>query len=113
MAQRGKKKKLVKTKVAKSILDNAWGLLKARLLHKGIRHEGTMIEVHEAYTSRTCSNCRVGWHLPKGPKSLGIREYDCPGCGVRQDRDINAARNILRIGRDLLHSQEKEESPIN
>jgi IS605 OrfB family transposase len=94
--------KLVKTKMAKSVLDNGWGVLKTRLSHKAIRHGGKMIEVNEAYTSRTCSNCLIGWNLPKGLKSLAIREYVCPCCGVEQDRDVNAARNILRVGHDSL-----------
>ncbi|MBF0208113.1 MAG: transposase [Oligoflexia bacterium] len=55
--------------------------------------------------------------FPKGLKSLAVREYVCSGCGVRHDRDINAARNILRIGRDSLPNHDgsilllQEESP--
>jgi putative transposase len=95
-------KKLTKTKMAKSVLDNGWGMLKSKISYKVERHGGMMIEVNEAYTSRTCSDCSTGWVLPRGLKSLAVREYTCPCCGVVQDRDINAARNILRIGRDTL-----------
>lgn len=94
--------RMVKTKLAKSVLDNSWSFFKTRIAQKTKHFGGRMIEVNEAYTSRTCSCCGIGWMLPKGLKSLAIREYVCPGCGVEQDRDINAARNILRIGHDSL-----------
>jgi hypothetical protein len=42
-------------------------------------------------TSQICSACR---HRV-GPKPLGVRAWACPACGVLQDRDANAARNIL------------------
>jgi putative transposase len=95
--------KIIKTKLAKSVLDNSWALLKNRLSHKTIRYGGIFLEVDEAKTSRTCSHCGIYWEdFPKGLKSLAVREYKCSSCEVVQDRDINAARNILRIGRDSL-----------
>jgi putative transposase len=94
--------KIIKTPFAKSTYDNGWFLLKSRLSHKVVKHGGKYLEVPENFTSRTCSHCNLGWILPKGLKSLAIREYQCPGCGFLQDRDVNAARNILRIGHDSL-----------
>ncbi len=40
-----------------------------------------------------CSGC--GLYVPKG---VGVRMHECPQCGLRMDRDLNAAKNILRIG---------------
>jgi len=58
-------------------------------------------EVDEAYSTQACSACgaRSG---PKGLKGLGIRGWVCENCGVEHDRDVNAARNILAVGRDRL-----------
>lgn len=44
----------------------------------------------EAYTSKTCGNCGF-IHNKLG----GSKEFKCPKCGLRADRDIHAARNIL------------------
>jgi Putative transposase DNA-binding domain len=35
-------------------------------------------------------------------KGLEIREWTCDDCGAVHDRDVNAARNILRMGRQAL-----------
>ena len=45
-------------------------------------------------SSKTCSAC--GHLLAELP--LGTRAWDCPSCGTRHDRDVNAAKNILAAG---------------
>jgi transposase len=45
-------------------------------------------------SSKTCSACG---HL-LAELSLSIRQWTCPSCGARHDRDINAAKNILAAG---------------
>jgi transposase len=35
---------------------------------------------------------------PRGIAGLGIRSWVCSDCGASHDRDVNAAKNILRIG---------------
>ena len=46
-------------------------------------------------TSQVCSACGV----KDGPKPLGVRHWACAACGTVHDRDVNAARNILALGR--------------
>ncbi len=93
---------LVKTKMAKSVLDAGQGMLKAMLEYK-CDHAGIVFEeVNEAYTTQTCSSCRIiPASSPKGRAGLGIREWTCE-CGVTHDRDSNAAKNILALGHERL-----------
>lgn len=89
--------KLVKTKMAKSVLDAGWSQLKTMLEYK-CAHAGIVFKVvNEAHTSRTCSSCgsRSG---PQGVNGLRIRSWGCVDCGAVHDRDVNAALNILSLG---------------
>ena len=88
-------KKLVKTKMAKSVLDTGFSALKTMLKYK-CENAGVMFEeVNEADTTQTCSCCGSRWSSPKGRTGLGIREWQCLACGMLHDRDINYALNIL------------------
>ena len=90
---------LAKTKMAKSVLDAGWFMLKTQLDYKSKAMQGVFLEVNEAYSTQTCSCCgSVSVNSPKGRAGLGIREWTCPDCGALHDRDVNAARNILAAG---------------
>ena len=93
--------KLAKTNMAKSVLDASWCQLKSMLEYKAKGLGIDFKEVNESWTSRTCSNCleRSG---PQGLSDLSVREWACSKCGSIHDRDINAARNILRLGHETL-----------
>lgn len=95
--------KLVKTKMAKSVLDAGWGMMKMILKYK-CDHAGIIFEeVNEVYTTQTCSCCgAISHNSPKGRAGLGIREWSCGECGTLHDRDINAAKNILALGHKRL-----------
>lgn len=95
--------KLVKTKMAKSTLDAGWAMLKTMLEYKS-HQAGIVFEVvNENYTTQTCSCCRcISASSPKGRAGLRIREWTCSECGSVNDRDVNAARNILALGHQRL-----------
>ena len=94
---------MAKTKMAKSTLDAAWGMLKTMLEYK-CDHAGIVFEeINEKYTTQTCSCCgTIGPNSPKGRIGLRIREWACTECGAEHDRDVNAAKNILAVGLDRL-----------
>lgn len=94
---------LAKTKMAKSVLDAGWHMLKTQLNYKAIARSGMCIEVNESYTTQACSCCGcISSNSPKGRAGLRIREWSCPECGALHDRDINAAKNILALGHKRL-----------
>jgi IS605 OrfB family transposase len=91
---------LAKTRMAKSVLDAGWSTFRDMLRYKASRHGATFLEVDESFTTQTCSTCGSRPESrPKGIAGLGIREWVCSDCGASHDRDVNAARNILMIGR--------------
>ena len=95
--------KLARTKMAKSVLDAGWFMLKTQLEYKANARSVVFEEVNESYTTQTCSCChKISANSPKGRAGLGIREWTCVECGTKHDRDVNAAKNILRIGHDTL-----------
>lgn len=95
--------KLARTKMAKSVLDAGWSSFKRMLSYKAVMHGGRAIEVDERWTTQTCSHCgSLPPERPRGIAGLGIREWTCGDCGAVHDRDVNAAKNILRVGLDAL-----------
>lgn len=93
--------KLVKTKMAKSVLDNSWGTYKSLLAYKTIRFGKEMKVVKENWTTVTCSVC-LERNGPSGLSGLSVREWVCSTCNTVHSRDTNAAKNILRLGHQTL-----------
>jgi putative transposase len=82
-------------KLALSIGDASWGESIGQLEYKCDWYGRTLIELDRWFSSsKRCGNC--GHIVEKLP--LNIREWDCPKCGNRHDRDVNAAKNILAAG---------------
>ncbi len=95
--------KLAKTKMAKSVLDAGWSAFRNQLRYKASRHGARYVEADERNTSRRCSCCgAIPDSSPKGMGALGIRHWQCSGCGASHDRDVNAAWNILGVGQERL-----------
>ena len=90
-------------KLAKSVYDANWFAINRQLEYKSRRAGCLLIKVNEKFSTQTCSNClQITNSSPKGVAGLGIREWICDCCGTKHDRDVNAAKNILRFGRETL-----------
>lgn len=82
-------------RLAKAISDSGWGTFRSMLAYKTERSGKTLVVIDRWYpSSKTCSTCG---HL-LAALSLSTRTWQCPSCGTRHDRDINAAKNILAAG---------------
>jgi putative transposase len=81
--------------LAKAISDAGWGELVRQLQYKARWYGRTVVAIDKWYpSSKRCHDC--GHLLDSLP--LDVRQWTCPACGVRHDRDINAAKNILAAG---------------
>lgn len=102
---------LAKTRMAKSVLDSGWGMLRQMLQYIG-EHAGRTVQVvSERNTSAACSSCG---HLsgPRGVNGLVVRSWICSECGDSHDRDVNAARLILLRGEVSPSVRGNESSPL-
>lgn len=88
-------KAMARGMLARAIHDAAFGEIRRQLLYKGDAAGRVILEVSTWFpSSKTCSHCR---HVIDELR-LDEREWSCPVCGTRHDRDINAARSILQEG---------------
>jgi putative transposase len=82
--------------LARAISDCGWGEFRRQLEYKCQRYGRRLIIIDRWYpSSKTCSACG---HV-RAELALSIRQWKCPSCGARHDRDVNAAWNILAAGR--------------
>jgi transposase len=77
--------------------DAFWGSTKLFLEYKAKKLGGRFKLVPEAYTTQDCSSCKTRCG-PRGLEGLKVREWQCTACGALHDRDVNSAKNILRLG---------------
>jgi putative transposase len=87
---------LARTRLAKSIHDAGWSGFMRMLEYRAARYGRVFGKTGRFEpTSQVCSACGV----KDGPKALNVREWACPACCTVHDRDVNAARNVLALGR--------------
>jgi putative transposase len=91
-----KVKNMVKNrKLSRAISEQGWYQFRSFLEYKCNWYGRELVAISQWYpSSKTCSSC--GSIQPKMP--LSVREWTCPDCGTKHDRDINAAKNILAVG---------------
>ena len=87
-------------KLARNISDASWSRLVSMLIYKANWYGRKVIKVPSNYpSSQLCSICGYQNSITK---DLAIRKWTCPKCGSIHDRDINAAKNILSKGIEML-----------
>jgi len=80
--------------LAWAVADQGFGQARRMLGYKTTWNGGTLIVADRWYpSSKTCSAC--GWRKPS--LTLAERTFTCEACGLVADRDVNAARNLLRL----------------
>lgn len=87
-------------KLARSIADVSWSTFVSYLTYKSVWYDKQISKISTFFpSSQICSLC--GEKFPF-TKDLGVREWTCPNCNNKLDRDINAANNILNEGLRLI-----------
>lgn len=79
-------------KLARAIANQSWRELRLMLEYKCEWYGKRLVVVNPYKTSQICSDCGYD----DGKHALDTREWVCPNCGTKHDRDINAAKNILK-----------------
>jgi putative transposase len=81
-------------RLARAISDQGFGQARRMLGYKCAWNGGTLALADRWFSSsKTCSGCGI----VKAKLSLSERTYRCDGCGLVLDRDVNAARNLLKL----------------
>ena len=101
--------KLVKTRLAKSVLDAAWGTFRQQLQYKCENAGRVALVLNESNTTRACSVCGETTG-PKGREQLDVRRWRCVRCGAAHHRDCNSGINIDFRGRAIVGLRCQERS---
>lgn len=88
---------MVRGNLARSIYDAAWGTFIRALTCKAEEAGKWVVPVNPRGTSQRCSRCGA-----TVDKDLSVRVHDCLHCGLRLGRDVNAAINVLALGRSAV-----------
>ncbi|QZA89207.1 transposase [Salinarchaeum sp. IM2453] len=92
---------------AKNKQDAAWSRFLELLEYKAELHGTHVQKVKPEGTTKECAVCCV-----ETDKPLWVREHSCPACGHTEDRDLNAAKNILYRGLKQLGLGQSESTPV-
>jgi IS605 OrfB family transposase len=86
-------------RLARRIADAGWGELRRQLTYKTVWAGARLVQADPFYpSSKTCSACGA----VKAKLPLSVRVFCCENCGVRIDRDLNAARNLAALVNEMV-----------
>lgn len=92
-------------KLARSIADQGFGMFRRMLEYKCCAKGDTLVIADRWFpSSKTCSACG---HV-NDDLTLSDRTYVCPECGLRIDRDLNAAVNLDCYGLSIVDSRAED-----
>lgn len=94
---------LARGMLAKSFHDASWGYFLSMLTYKAEEAGREIVKVDPRGTSQMCSGCDR-----EVRKDLSVRVHECPHCGLKMDRDQNAARNILKRAGSALRGEHQD-----
>ena len=95
-------------KLAKSVTDASFSRFVEMLEYRAEWYGRKVIKIDRFYPStQLCSGCGYKNESIKGLMGLKFREWTCPECGEVHDRDLNAARNILKEGLKSIEPTER------
>ena len=89
-------------RLAKQISDCSWSEFVQQLEYRGLWNNRIYIKVDKYFKSSQI--CCVCGFINSNVKNLAIRKWQCPKCETLHDRDINAAKNILKEGLRIINS---------
>lgn len=93
---RGMARRSSSYRFGKSVADNGWARFVDVLTRQAGKRGATVLKADRFFpSSKTCSDCGA----VKAKLPLAEREYECSTCGLRLDRDVNAARNLAALAR--------------
>lgn len=82
-------------RLARLITDASWHAFVNKLAYKAQEQGKPLVKLDPWFpSSKTCHCC----HHKRDVLPLNVRSWTCPECGIRHDRDINAACNIKHQG---------------
>jgi len=88
-------------RIARALGDTGLAELRRMLAYKTAWYGSRLVVADRFYpSSKTCSAC--GW--VKAKLTLAERTFTCEVCGMRIERDLNAARNLAKLAQHVAQS---------